>query len=276
MKTVFLLASKEVREGLRNRWVVAATGLLAALALTLTFLGSAPTGTVGAHPLDVVVISLASLTIFIVPLIALLISHDAIVGEIERGTMMLLLAYPVRRRQVLFGKFLGHIAILAFATCIGYGLAGAVLAAGGQAAGPGSWAAFMTMTASSVLLGAVFVAIGYLVSVLVSDRGTAGGIAIAIWLLFVVLYDMALLGLLVADQGRFVNGGVLAALLLFNPADSYRLLNLAGSDGIAAASGMAGTVREAAPSSAALLAALAAWVAVPMALATLAFSRREL
>lgn len=276
MKTVFLLASKEVREGFRNRWVVAATGLLAALALTLTFLGSAPTGTVGAHALDVVVISLASLTIFIVPLIALLISHDAIVGEIERGTMMLLLSYPVRRRQVLLGKFLGHIAILAFATCIGYGLAGAVLAVGGQAAGAGSWAAFLTMTASSVLLGAVFVAIGYLVSVLVSDRGTAGGTAVAVWLLFVVLYDMALLGLLVADQGRFVNGGVLAALLLFNPADSYRLLNLTGSDGIAAASGMAGTVRDAAPPPAVLLAALAVWVAAPMALAALAFSRREL
>ena len=129
MKTVLLLSAKEVREGLRNRWVIAATGLLAALALTLAFLGSAPTGTVGANALDVVVISLASLTIFIVPLIALLISHDAIVGEIERGTMTLLLSYPVRRRQVLFGKFLGHLAILAFATVVGYGLAAVALVA---------------------------------------------------------------------------------------------------------------------------------------------------
>ncbi|TGW04817.1 ABC transporter permease, partial [Mesorhizobium sp. M2D.F.Ca.ET.145.01.1.1] len=123
MSTIALLAVKEIREGLRNRWVVAATALLAALALTLTFLGSAPTGNVGAGALDVVVVSLASLTIFIVPLIALLISHDAIVGEIERGTMTLLLSYPVRRWQVLLGKFLGHLAILAFATLIGYGVA---------------------------------------------------------------------------------------------------------------------------------------------------------
>jgi len=277
MKTILLLSAKEVREGLRNRWVIAATGLLAALALTLAFLGSAPTGTVGAGALEVVVISLASLTIFIVPLIALLISHDAIVGEIERGTMTLLLSYPVRRRQVLFGKFLGHLAILAFATVVGYGLAAVALVATGKAAiGGGSWTAFMTMTASSVLLGAVFVAIGYLVSALVADRGTAGGVAVGIWLVFVVLYDMALLGLLVADQGRTVGGGVLDALLLFNPTDAYRLLNLAGSDEIAAASGMAGTVQNAALAPAALLAALAAWVVAPMALAALAFSRREL
>ncbi len=39
MKTILLLSAKEVREGLRNRWVLAATGLLAALALTLVFLG---------------------------------------------------------------------------------------------------------------------------------------------------------------------------------------------------------------------------------------------
>jgi Cu-processing system permease protein len=276
MKTILLLSVKEVREGLRNRWVVAATGLLAALALTLTFLGSAPTGTVGAGALDVVVISLASLTIFIVPLIALLISHDAIVGEIERGTMTLLLSYPVRRRQVLFGKFMGHLAILAFATCVGYGLAAIALLVTGKAVGAGSWAAFMAMTASSVLLGAVFVAIGYLVSALVADRATAGGVAIGIWLVFVVLYDMALLGLLVADQGRAVSGGTLDALLLFNPTDAYRLFNLAGSGNIAAASGMAGTVQTAALAPAALLAALAAWVVAPMALAALVFSRREL
>jgi Cu-processing system permease protein len=276
MNTILLLAAKEVREGLRNRWVLAATGLLAALALTLAFLGSAPTGTVGAGALDVVVISLASLTIFIVPLIALLISHDAIVGEIDRGTMTLLLSYPVRRSQVLLGKFLGHIAILAFATCVGYGLAAVALLATGKAIGGGSWTAFVAMTASSVLLGAVFVAIGYMVSALVRDRGTAGGIAIGIWLVFVILYDMALLGLLVADQGRFVGGGMLDALLLFNPTDAYRLLNLAGSDDIAAASGMAGVVQNAALGPAVLLAALAAWVVAPMTLAAAAFSRREM
>ena len=276
MKTILLLSAKEVREGLRNRWVLAATGLLATLALTLTFLGSAPTGTVGAGALDVVVISLASLTIFIVPLIALLISHDAIVGEIDRGTMTLLLSYPVRRSQVLFGKFLGHIAILAFATFVGYGLAAAALLASGEAIGSGSWTAFVTMTASSVLLGAVFVAIGYLVSALVRDRGTAGGIAIGIWLVFVIIYDMALLGLLVADQESLVSGGVLDMLLLLNPTDAYRLLNLAGSDEIAAASGMAGIAQNAALGPAALLAALMAWIVAPMALAAAAFSRREL
>ncbi|TPJ54816.1 ABC transporter permease subunit [Mesorhizobium sp. B2-6-4] len=276
MSTIALLAVKEIREGLRNRWVVAATALLAALALTLTFLGSAPTGNVGASALDVVVVSLASLTIFIVPLIALLISYDAIVGEIERGTMTLLLSYPVRRWQVLLGKFLGHLAILAFATLIGYGVAAIALAATGKSIGGASWFAFATMTASSVLLGAVFVAIGYLVSAVSRDHGTASGIAIGIWLLFVLIYDMGLLGLLVADQGRFVTAGMLNALLLLNPTDAYRLLNLMGTADISSASGMAGTVQSVALGSFSLVAALAAWTVAPMAAAAFMFSRREL
>src|SRR5512134_3738062 len=123
MRNILIIGLKEIQEGLRNRWVLATTLLLAALALTLTFLGSAPTGNVGVLALDVVIVSLSSLSIFLLPLVALLISHDAIVGEIERGTMLLLLSYPVSRRQVLFGKFVGHLAILAFATVLGYGAA---------------------------------------------------------------------------------------------------------------------------------------------------------
>ena len=133
---VLTLAGKEIREGLRNRWVLAATLLLALLALTLTFLGSAPTGSVGVQPLDVVIVSLSSLTIFLVPLIALLLSHDAIVGEVERGTMLLLLSYPVARWQVVLGKFAGHLAILGFSTVVGYGAAMLAFASTGKRCRP--------------------------------------------------------------------------------------------------------------------------------------------
>ena len=176
MRNIVIIAGKEIKEGLRNRWVLATTLLLAALSLSLTFLGSAPTGNVGAGALDVVVVSLSSLTIFLLPLIALLISHDAVVGEMERGTMILLLSYPVGRYQVILGKFCGHVLILAFATVIGYGAAAVALAITGASVLPASWYAFASMLGTSILLGAVFVSIGYLISSLVRDRGTAAGL----------------------------------------------------------------------------------------------------
>jgi len=66
MTNILIIARKEIQEGLRNRWVLATTLLLAALALTLSLLGSAPTGNVGVNRLDVVIVSLSSLTIFLV------------------------------------------------------------------------------------------------------------------------------------------------------------------------------------------------------------------
>jgi Cu-processing system permease protein len=269
VNAVALVAGKEIREGIRNRWVVAATALLAALALSLAFLGAAPAGRVGAGALDVVVVSLSSLSIFLLPLIALLISHDAVVGETERGTMLLLLAYPVARWQVVMGKFLGQVAILALATVLGYGAAGIAVAAAGQSVGAEGWQAF-------ALMGAAFVALGMLASTLVRDRGTAAGIAVGLWLLTVLIWDLALLGLLVADAGERITAGMVDAFLLLNPADAYRLLNLAGLPGLGEMSGMAGLAEGTGLTPPVLSAALLAWVLVPLAAAAAAFSRREL
>lgn len=276
MKGILLVAGKEIREGVRNRWVVAATLLLATLALTLAFLGAAPAGRVGAGALEVVVVSLSSLSIFLLPLIALLISHDAIVGEMERGTMLLLLTYPLSRWQVVLGKFLGHVAILGAATLIGYGAAAVALAGAGETIAAESWRDFAAMIGSTILLGAAFVALGTFVSALVRVRGTAAGIAVGLWLFSVLIWDMALLGVLVADQGQTIGAAALDALLLLNPADAYRLFNLAGLPNVGQLSGMAGIAAGSGLTAPTLLAALGAWVLAPLAAAVAIFARREL
>jgi len=203
MKLLWTLALKEIKDGLRNRWIAAAILLLGTLALALSFLGSAPTGSVRASDLDIAVISLSSLSVYLIPLIALMLSFDALVGEFERGTMMLLLTYPVTRWQVIMGKFLGHLIILVIAIFAGYG--GAILLmsifTGGSTDG---WEAYMIMMMSSLLLGAVFIAMGYLVSVIVKERATAAGAAIGLWLGFVVLYDLILFGALLMDEGQLI------------------------------------------------------------------------
>ena len=272
MPTILTLAAREIREGFRNRWVLATTLLLAALALTLALLGSAPTGTVGANRLDVVTVSLASLTIFLVPLIALLLSHDAIAGEAERGTLLLLLAYPVSRSAVILGKFAGQLAILAFATTLGYGVAALAV---GWNLGAAAWGAFAAMIGASILLGAVFLALGLLASTLVRQRSTAGGIAIGLWLFFVLLYDMAFLGLLVASGGHSLPPVLIDALLALNPTDAYRLLTL-GASGAGGLTGIGALAASTGLTPPILVAVLLAWAAAPLALAILVFARREL
>lgn len=267
------IAVHEVRIGMRNRWVVATTLVLAALALSLTLLGSAPTGTVKADPLAVMVVSLASLTILLVPLIALMLSFDAIVGEHERGTLALLLSYPVARWQVVVGKVLGQTAMLGIATMIGFGTAAVALWFDRGVAQP-AWGAFGLLVGTSIVLGASFVSLGCLASSVVRERATAAGIAVGVWLFFVLLYDTALLGVLVADQGRIVGRRTLDVLLLLNPADVYRLFNMTASETVSVYSGMAGPGDATTLQPAVLLSALVAWVVAPLLLAIAAFRRR--
>ena len=275
MTAVAAIAGHEVLAGIRNRWMLAASLLLGVLALTLAFIGSTPAGPVAASPLAITVVSLSSLSVFLVPLIGLLVSYDALVGEIERGTMPLLMTYPVTRWRIVLGKFAGQVAILAIATVVGFGVAALVtgLGEGGDAE---AWRAFGVMVGGSILLGAAFIALGTLFSAVVAERGTAAGVSAAAWLIFVVLFDMALLAILVADEGQVVSGDLFRVLLLLNPTDVYRMLTLAGSETVGALSGMAGVSAEAAFGHALLFPVMALWIAVPLGLAGLLFGRKEL
>ena len=53
MKMLWILTMKELRDGFRNRWIAAAIIVLGILALVLSVLGSAPTGSVRVSELDV-------------------------------------------------------------------------------------------------------------------------------------------------------------------------------------------------------------------------------
>ena len=275
MKMIWILAQKELRDGLRNRWIAAAIILLGALALALSLMGSAPTGSVKVSTLDITVINLASLSVYLIPLIALMLSFDALVGEFERGTMLLLLTYPVTRWQVIVGKFLGHVLILFTAIFAGYGsaLLFLIFMSGGSAEG---WQAYFVMMASSLLLGAAFVALGYLVSVLVKERATAIGSAIGLWLLFVVLYDLLLFSALLMDKQQIIGQNLFSTLMLISPTDSYRIFNLSMFDGISQSAGIAGLAAQSGMSGALLLSVMLLWVILPLATTLWLFQRREL
>jgi len=275
MKLLLTLAGKEIRDGLRNRWIAGAVVVLAGLALTLAFLGSTPVGTVKASPLSISVASLSSLTVYLMPLIALILAYDTLVGEIERGTMLLLLAYPVARWQVIAGKFVGHVTILVLAVVLGYGIAGAVVvaAAGGDMRDLG---AYLAMVANSALLGAAFVALGYLVSALTRERSAAAGFALGLWVFMVVLYDLALLGVLVADKGQTIDQNLFVGLLIASPTDAYRIVSLVGSDAVAAVGGLAGIATRVGLGPGLPLAVMAAWVVLPLGAAMAVFQKKEL
>lgn len=274
MHGVLTIATTELRIGLRNRWIILSSLILLAFALILVLLGSAPGGEVKTDAVTVVVASLSTLSVYLVPLIALLLSFDAIAGEIDRGTLQLVLASPVSRGAVLMGKFLGHVAVLGIAVSFGYGIAGALAFFANGGGDVGSLAGVGRLIASSVVLGATFIAIGYIASASTRQTGTAAALAIAIWLFAVVLYDLGLLGgLLVSQDGIFARE-IFPWLLVFNPADAFRLYNMSAIDALAVGSNLGGGAGSALPlSGLATMLSPIVWTAIALGLSTFILKR---
>lgn len=274
MNPIWNVARKELADGLRNRWLLAISLLFALLAVGIAWLGAAASGQVGFTSLPATLASLTSLATFLMPLIALLLAYDAIVGEEEGGTLLLLLTYPLGRGQLLIGKFLGHGLILGLATLLGFSaaaLAIAVLVPGiplGQLLG--SFARFIL---SSCLLGWTFLAMAYALSARVSEKSTAAGLALGVWFFFVLLFDLALLALLVIGKGQ-LSAHLLPWLLLLNPTDLYRLINLPdyGSE----LGGVLTLGRDLSVPVAGLWLALCAWTLAALVLAYALFRRRPI
>lgn len=239
MNPILTIAASELRIALRNRWVAIAVATMALFALVLTAAGSGPSGTLGVDRLSVTVASLTSLAVYLVPLIALLMSFDALAGEVERGTLALALTYPGSRAALLAGKFVAHLGILALAVAVGYGIAALVALAGDNRAVAGL-GALWRLYWSSLLLGATFLGIGYAASAWARRPGAAAGLVVGLWLAAVVLYDLGLLAAVVADGGGTFTRYIFPWLLMGNPADAFRLFNLAASGATAAAAGVAG------------------------------------
>lgn len=271
LRPIITLAHKEFRDHVRSRWVPVVSVIFAVFAITIAYLGTAQEGAVGFRGMDVTLVSLTSLAIYLVPLIALLLGYDAIVGERERGSLDLLLTMPISRLELLLGKYLGLAGALAFATVAGFGAAGIVLARGAGTAGLQAWGLFMVTT---LAMGFAFLSLSLLVSTLARDKIVATGTAMVLWFVFVLIYDLVLVGALVLTAGRWV-GDAFMVLLLLNPADVYRLLNVLGLDGARQYYGLATVLPGDFAGAAWMWVAMLAWIVVPLVLAYLRLARRS-
>lgn len=270
---VATIASKEFWDRIRNRWVLAVALVFTAFALSIAYFGAAQQGMVGFRSIEITIASLVSLVIYLIPLIALLLGFDAIVGERERGSLDLLLSMPITRIELLLGKYLGLAAALTFSTVAGFGLVGLVLSAQLDLAALFHYFGFM---ASSVLLGCAFLSLAVMLSVFATERTRASGLAIALWFFFVLVFDLLLLGALVLGAGHSGVGwgsATLPYLLLLNPADVFRILNIFNLEDMRTLYGLATVFPPALAQPWLLGAVMAAWIISPLALAAWRFRR---
>ena len=216
-------------------------------------------------------LSLANVTLLVTPLVG--IAFGTMYLYNAREFIELLLAQPVRRRQLFGGLYLGLALPLAAVFVVG---AGVPLLLHGVAE-PGDRAALAALLVAGVGLTLVFVALAFLIAVRNEDRIRGLGIAIAVWLVTAVLYDGAVL-LVATTFADYPLERALLALMLLNPVDLARVALLLQLD-VGALMGYTGAVFQRFFGTAAGMGlaamALALWIAVPVLLGQRLFCRKD-
>lgn len=280
-RAIGIVIKKEFLDNVRNRWILALSGTFVALTLLVSYFGATQTGGgAGLQGFTETVVGMVSIVVILVPILGLMVSYGAVVGEKEGGSLQLLLSMPITRRQVLLGKFLGLGAVITTAVLSGLGLAGLVILV---SVGTEGWESFLLFLGGTILFALVFVSLGTLLSTGAKRRSLAVGLAVLLWFVIALIYELVVSGIYVALGGTLIflpGQGPLTfpdwffVAGMVNPAQAYGYFASRVFD-FTAGFGFEYVVPDFV-NIATTTASMVAWIVVPFLVAMILFQRQDL
>jgi ABC-2 type transport system permease protein len=135
--------------------------------------------------------SFASMLGFLLPLLAIALGFDAVNGEFNRRTMSRILAQPIYRDAVLFGKFLGGLIVIGIALLTlwllmtGIGILFLGLPPSGDDIARG-----LAYLVATLFYAGIWLALAIAFSTVVRAPATSALAALAVWLVLSVFWSM--------------------------------------------------------------------------------------
>lgn len=269
---VTAIAVKEARAGLRNRWFTLYAVVFAALIIGFATVALGASDLTGQAGFGRTSAGLLNLLLLMVPLIGLTVGAQMIVSDRENRSLDYLLAQPLTALEVYAGKFIGAAVSLVLLLLIGFGGAGMVMAVKGGAGGVGDFALLVALT---LLLGLAMLSVGYVISSFSRQTAAALGIALTIWLLFVIVGDLGLMG---SSMVLGMTPETLLSLTLINPLDVYKLVSvdlLHTSLDVLGPAGIYAVDRFGSSFTWLMFGVLALWIVVPLPIGYWCFKRTD-
>ena len=256
------VARFQARDVMRSRWL-AAYGLFFVMVTEglLRFAGGDAR----------TILSLASIVLYVVPLVTLVFGTVYLYNA--REFTELLLAQPVNRRGLFFGLYFGLAIPLVLAITIGVGAP--FLARGFD--DPAQRGMLAALLGAGAALTLIFTSIAFCIALWCEDRLRGLGAAIGVWMLGAIVYD-GLVMAVVAAYSEYPLERPMLALTLANPIDLARVTLLLQLD-VSALMGYTGAVFQqflgGATGTLVAAGALVLWIAAPIALGVRAFNRKD-
>jgi ABC-type transport system involved in multi-copper enzyme maturation permease subunit len=214
----------------------------------------------------------------LIPIIAIMLGYSTIAGEAENRSLYVVLSYPVKRSEVLLGKFIGLGFVIVVSCIIGFGAGGLIVA---TTVGTAQGAGYLVFIGLTILVGLLYLALTIMASAFCKRKVTAlaSGIIIFFWSM---IYGMIIFGIylgtggsmedLLTGQGGFPDW--LWKSIVFSPGDMYQF-SVMRAFGITQ---MFGASIDAPDymSLELLVGTMLLWTIIPMILAYIFFKRRDI
>lgn len=271
-RNIATIAWRELREAVRSRWFMLYTLAFAVLGLSISYVSAMSSGGSGLAGFGRTTAGLINLVLLVVPLMALTAGAGTIASDRERGMLAYLLAQPISRFEVVLGKYLGLAGALLACITLGIGACAIILAWKGSATAPAS---LLWLVGLTFILALGMLSLGMLISAMARKASVAVGTAIFLWLTLVFITDLGLMAGTIMLNLRIED---LFAISLANPLQVYKMWSLHAIDATLDVLGPAGlyaTEEYGRALHPIFAACMAAWILLPIALATVIFSRRS-
>jgi Cu-processing system permease protein len=273
--SLWLCARYELVLAVRSRWLQIFAAVFAGLTLAVAGSGYVLSGGYGVQDFSRIAVSLVQIVLLLVPLAALVFGGLALTPD--RGAAELIYSQPVARSTILIGRMLGVWLALTAAELIGFGAAGMVVQS--QTGPEGLWR-YGALIATAIVITGIFLALATMLASINAGRRTRVlASALVVWFVTVLLFDVAALGIASGLRSGSASRLLIAATLI-NPIDAARtgaLLAIEGTAAFGAASlallRFTGGVGGAASL---IVASLAAWLIIPLWLASRALERADI
>ncbi|WP_240419457.1 ABC transporter permease [Paenibacillus periandrae] len=209
------IALREVKIGFRNPWsysfmVLFTLFSLSLLVINVQYFSRGYSSTTA---------SMLNLTLYLLPLMTLLLGAFSLTAEKEEGSWQLLSTYPISTVSFVVGKYIGLSTVLLSIVAFGYGITGVVGFMTGKGLTADAFGLFFSFTTGLVLL---FLAIALVLDTLARNRWQALTFAVTVWFFAIIGWPTLLIAMLGLLPYIWIKPA-LTALTMINPAELVRL-----------------------------------------------------
>lgn len=214
------ILKREIKLGFRNSWTYSFLILFTIFTGAILLLHTSVASVEGYTDMTGTIMNM---TLYLLPLITLLLGSFSITAEKEDGHWGLLATYPLSSRSFLFGKWFGLAIVLITIILFSFGLSGTVMSLFGKTM---QTERFVYLIIFSILLSLAYLSIAFLIGSFSKNRWQALIWAISIWFVTIVIWPLIMISTLSYLPSYKMIQPTLQILTIANPAEFIRIITM--------------------------------------------------